>query len=150
MSFLPSGAAAFSDQGRQFESQVIAEVCKLLGIYKSCTTPYHPQSDGMVELFNRTLLNMLASTAEKHPFDWESQLRPLCLAYNTSVHPTTGYTPFYLMYGRQVPMPIDIMFGTPSFHTAFPSEYADDLCKRLEKACQQVWEQMGHQLDCRK
>ena len=73
----------------------------------------------MVELFNRTLLNMLASTAEKHLFDWESQLRPLCLAYNTSVHPTTGYTPFYLMYGRQVPMPIDIMFGTPSFHTAF-------------------------------
>ena len=83
----------------------------------------------MVELFNRTLLNMLASTAEKHLFDWESQLRPLCLAYNTSVHPTTGYTPFYLMYGRQVPMPIDTMFGTPSFHTPFPSEYADDLCK---------------------
>ena len=84
-----------SDQGRQFESQVIAEVCKLLGIHKSCMTPYHPQSDGMVERFNRTLLNMLATTAEKHPFDWESQLRPLCLAYNTSVHPTTGYSPFF-------------------------------------------------------
>ena len=139
-----------SDQGRQFESQVIAEVCKLLGIHKSCTTPYHPQSDGMVERFNRTLLNMLATTAEKHPFDWESQLRPLCLAYNTSVHPTTGYSPFYLMYGRQVRMPIDIMFGTPTPDTASPSEYADDLRKRLEKAYQQVREQMGHQLDRQK
>ena len=139
-----------SDQGRQFESQVIAEVCKLLGIHKSCTTPYHPQSDGMVERFNRTLLNMLATTAEKHPFDWESQLRPLCLAYNTSVHPTTGYSPFYLMYGRQVRMPTDIMFGTPTPDAASPSEYADDLRKRLEGAYQQVREQMGHQLDRQK
>ena len=52
-----------SDQGQQFESQVIAEVCKLLEIHKSCTTPYHPQSDGLVEWFNHTLLNMLATTA---------------------------------------------------------------------------------------
>ena len=51
-----------SDQRRQFESQVIAEVCKLFGIHKSCTTSYHPQSNSMVERFNRTLLNMLATT----------------------------------------------------------------------------------------
>ena len=57
-----------SDQGRQFESEVIAKVCKLLGIAKTRTTPCHPQSDGLVERFNRTLLSMLATAAEERPF----------------------------------------------------------------------------------
>ena len=58
-----------SDQGRQFESTVNAEVCKLMGIAKSRTTPYHPQYDGLVERFNRTLLAMLATTAQERPFE---------------------------------------------------------------------------------
>ncbi len=66
-----------SDQGRQFESELIAEVCKLLGIAKTRTTPYHPQSDGLVERFNRTLLSMLRTAAT---FEWEEHLRPLCMA----------------------------------------------------------------------
>ena len=89
-----------SDQGRNFESDIIAEVCKLLGVLKTRTTPYHPQSDGLVERCNRTLLNMLATAAQEKPFDWENHLRRLCIAYNTSVHPTTGYTPFFLMFGE--------------------------------------------------
>ncbi len=69
-----------SDQGRNFESDVIAEVCRLLGVVKTRTTPYPPQSDGLVERFNRTLLDMLATSVRERPFDWESQLRRLCLA----------------------------------------------------------------------
>ena len=101
----------------------------------------------LLERFNRTLLNMLATAATEHPFDWESHLRHLCMAYNSSVHPTTGYTPFHLMYGRQVWMPIDIMYGTLTPNPTSPSEYADDLRKRLESAYQKVREQMGHKLD---
>ena len=63
-----------SDQDRNFESDVIAEVCRLLGVVKTRTTPYHPQSDGLIERFNRTLLYMLATAARERPFDWESQL----------------------------------------------------------------------------
>ena len=58
-----------SDQGRKFESTIVTEVCKLLGIKKSRTTPYHPQSDGLVERFNRTLLDMLATAVNDHPFE---------------------------------------------------------------------------------
>lgn len=58
-----------SDQGRQFESQLIAEICKLLGIKKTHTTAYHPQSDGLVERFNRTLLGMLSTATRDNPFD---------------------------------------------------------------------------------
>ncbi len=55
-----------SDQGKQFESQLVAEVCKLLGITKTRTTPYHPQSDGLIERFNCTLLSMLKTAAADH------------------------------------------------------------------------------------
>lgn len=80
-------------------------MCKLLGVVKSRTTPYHPQSDGLVEKFNKMLLEMLAKADGEQPFEWEGHLRRLCLANNTSVHPTTGYFPFFLMFGRQVRMP---------------------------------------------
>ena len=58
-----------SDQGQQFESNLVMEVCKLLHINKTRTTPYHPQCDGLVERFNRTLLHMLATCTEDHPGD---------------------------------------------------------------------------------
>ena len=66
-----------SDQGRQFESEIIAHVCKLLNIEKSRTTPYHPQSDGLIERFNRSLIQMLSTCADQHPFDWEEHLPKL-------------------------------------------------------------------------
>ena len=141
-----------TDQGRQFESELLAEVCKLLGIDKTRTTPYHPQSDGLVERNNRTLLSMLATAAEETVFNWEEHLRPLCMAYNTSVHPTTGFTPFYLMFGRQARMPIDVMFGTPTDEDSHksPSQHAAELRKHLESAYRRVREQMGHQLERQK
>ena len=63
-----------SDQGSQFDSDLIAEVCKILNIRKSRTTPYHPQCDGLIERFNRTLLDMLATTCKDHPFDWADHI----------------------------------------------------------------------------
>ena len=129
---------------------MIAEVCRLLGVVKTRTTPYHPQSDGLVERFNRTLLDMLATAARERPFDWESQLRRLCLAYNTSTHPTTGETPFFLMFGRQVRMPIDIMYGNPTPQPSTVPQYVTDLRTRLEAAYRQVRERMSHKLERQK
>ena len=116
----------------------MAEVCKILGIAKSRTTPYHPQSDGLVERFNRTLLDMLATAATNYPFDWQ-HLCPLCMAYNTSVHTTTGYSPFYLMFGRQARMPINIAYGQlqPS-ETPSPAAYASELHRRLQDVYERV------------
>ena len=63
------------DQGRQFESLLLSEVCKLLGIQKLRTTAYHPQSDGLVERWNRTLLQSLSTMVEDHPEDWDECVR---------------------------------------------------------------------------
>ena len=69
-------------------------LCQLLQIDKYWTTTYHLLSDGLVERFNRTLTDMLATTAKEHPFEWERHLQKVCFAYNTSVHASTGQIPF--------------------------------------------------------
>ena len=61
-----------SDQGKQFELELVEEVCKLLGILKTRTTPYHPQLDGLIERFNRMLLSTLGTVASENPFNFES------------------------------------------------------------------------------
>ena len=81
-----------SDQGRQFESKLVGEICKLLGIVKSRTTPYHPQGNGLVERFNHTLVDMLSTVSKDHPFLWENHIRAVCMAYNTSVQASTGFS----------------------------------------------------------
>ena len=76
-----------SDQGRQFESLLIQEICKLLKIKKTRTFPYHPQCDELVERFNRTLLNMLAVSAKNYPSTWENYLRTMfCIQYERSAY----------------------------------------------------------------
>ena len=133
-----------SDQGRNFESAIVTETCRLLGIEKSRTTPYHPQSDGLVERFNRTLLDMLATAVGDRPFEWETHLRRMCYAYNTSVHPTTGFSPFQLMFGREARMPVDIMLGTTnSAETTLP-QYVTRLRTSLETMYGYVRDHMEH------
>ena len=63
-----------TDQGKNFESTLISDLCKLLGIVKTRTTPYHLQSDGMIERFNRTLLGMLSSGILEEERNWEQIL----------------------------------------------------------------------------
>ena len=102
-----------TDQGRNFESKLIYEVCALLGIEKTRTSPYHPQSNGMVERFNKTLLDMLSSTAANEN-DWDLVLPSFMLAYWTSVHRTTKHTPFQLMFGREAKLPVDVISHSKS------------------------------------
>ena len=128
----------------------MAEVCQLLGIDKSRTTPYHPQSDGLVERYNRTLLSMLGTAASDNPFHWEDHLRPLCMAYNTSINPTTGYSPFFLMFGRQARMPIDVIYGSPNTEPSSSLEHVANLRRRLKVAYEKVRERMGDKLDRQK
>ena len=76
--------AIHSDQGRNFESVVFAEMCNLLGVHKTRTTPLHPQSDGMVERFNQTLEAQLSKFVNDHHSDWDECVPLLLMAYRTS------------------------------------------------------------------
>ena len=97
-----------SDQGREFENKVMHELCILGGSHKTKTTPYHPESDGQVERFNRTLLMMLAMFASEHRDDWDDLLPPVMMAYQLSVHESTGFSPYRLMFGEECMLPLDI------------------------------------------
>uniref|UniRef100_A0A146QJK2 Pol polyprotein n=1 Tax=Fundulus heteroclitus TaxID=8078 RepID=A0A146QJK2_FUNHE len=100
-----------TDQGRNFESSLFRNVCRLLQITKTRTTPYHPSSNGQVERFNRTLLQMLRCYVDRNQKNWDEQLPLLTAAYRSSQHMVTGFTPNRLMLGREVHQPHDIQCG---------------------------------------
>jgi transposase InsO family protein len=96
-----------SDCGSQFTSNLMKSVCKILGIHKVYTTPYHPQTDGTVERYNRSLLSMLKKFIHDRQSEWPMFISLVCFAYNTSVHASTGYTPYFLEHGREASLPSD-------------------------------------------
>ena len=100
-----------SDQGRNFESQLIADLCKLAKVKKIRTSPYHPMTNGQCERFNRTLCDMLGTLETKEKADWKAFLHTLTHAYNCTRNSSTGFSPFYLMFGRHPRLPVDVAFG---------------------------------------
>ena len=95
------------DQGKEFNSGLFKELHRLAGVKLSNTTPYHPEGDGKVERFNRTLINMLRSIPESQKKNWKAYLPKLMFAYNSTVNKSTGFSPFYLLFGRDSLLPID-------------------------------------------
>ena len=139
-----------SDQGKQFESKFLEEICQILQIKKARTTPYHRQCDGQVERFNRTLLHMLSTTVKDHPFDWEEQLPKVCMAYKISIHSSTGFSPFFPMFGRQPNLPIDLVYPVHSKAPTTVNDYAQNVRADLKTAFQLVREKLQKSHEHRK
>ena len=94
-----------SDQGKEFDNAMIHKLSELLGTVKTKTTPYHPRSDGLVERFNKTLLAMLAMFVSQEHDNWDDLLPFMMLAYSTTVHTTTGFTPYRLVFRDECNLP---------------------------------------------
>lgn len=126
-----------TDQGTDFESKLIKELCEVAGIKKLRTTPYHPRSNP-VERFNRTLLNMLGTLEAKQKTKWKEYVKPLVHAYNCTRNDVTGFTPYELMFGRSPRLPVDLAFGLPVKENSSKShsQYVDNLKTRLEESYQ--------------
>ncbi|GBM57276.1 Transposon Ty3-I Gag-Pol polyprotein [Araneus ventricosus] len=121
-----------SYQGTNFNSALFTELCKLLGILKTRTTALHSESDGMVERFNRTILNHLSLFVSRNQTDWDTHLPLFLLTYRSAEHAVTGLTPAEMLFGRTLRLPCDILFGRPSETPSSPNEYMKNLEARLE------------------
>ncbi|MDI9312425.1 MAG: RNase H-like domain-containing protein [Limnohabitans sp.] len=122
-----------SDRGTQFLSEVVENILLIFGIVHRKTSGYHPQTNGQTEKFNETLANMLSMYCNSKQQDWDLFVELVIFAYNTSIHSTTRYSPFYLVYGRDVKFPMDSLFDkTNTLGIENPEEYGKILAKEVD------------------
>ena len=140
-----------SDQGPSFVSELIAEFLQLSGVRKSHTTPYHPMGNGCVERFNRTLGCMIRALPPESKLDWPRRLQTLTFMYNCTAHETTGYAPFYLMFGRVPRLPVDMLFGNVlsdpdvSSFGKYVTKLSEDLREAMQIAQEHAKKEQGRQ-----
>ena len=100
-----------TDQGRNFESELIENLCQVAGVKKLRTSPYHPKTNGQCEHFNSILLNMLGTLTPEQKKDWKSHVPALVHAYNCTKNAATGFSLNYLLFGREPRLPVHVEFG---------------------------------------
>ena len=107
------------DQGKSFENNLFQELCSLAQVKKLCTSPYHPETNGQCECFNATLIStynstyMLGTLPTHAKKNWQEWVATLTHAYNCTMSPVTGFSPYFLMFGRTPKLPLDIDLGIP-------------------------------------
>ena len=121
-----------SDQGRNFESSLVRELCKLYGIEKTHTTPYYPQGNGQTERFNRTLCSMIRSLEPDRRRKWPGLIHQLVFLYNCTPHGTTGLSPYRLLYGREPHTPLDQLIGNGQAN--WDEDFVTEHSKSLQQA----------------
>jgi len=121
--------AILTDRGKEVDGHLMAEVCRLLDIDKQRTTAYKASTNAAIERFHRTLNSMMGRVVNEHQRDWDALLPYVMAAFRSSVHEATHYTPNYLMLGREVRAPVDIVYGSPP--STCPASY-DDYASELE------------------
>jgi hypothetical protein len=119
-----------SDQGTEVDSSVMKELCRLLDIEKMHTTTYHPACNAQVERFHRTFNSMMAKVMEEDQSNWDRYIPYVLAAYRSTQHDSTGYSPNYLMLGREVRAGIDVVYGT--MPEAMPTDH-DSYVEEVEK-----------------
>jgi hypothetical protein len=123
-----------TDQGRNFEAEIMRQIFLLLGVEKLRTSAYHPQTDGQVERFNRTIKGILTAYVNKDHNDWDVHLPLALFAYRNSVHSSSGVSPFRAVYGREASTPL-VMTGT---QTEAKEQFISNYCDELEKTLKDV------------
>ena len=101
------------DQGTNFGSKVVLEVCRLFGIHKTRTTPYHQRSDGFIERSFRTLGQCLKAAGRETKQEWDELVALILMSYRATPQVSTGVTPNMMMLGRQTQLPVQAMYRTP-------------------------------------
>ena len=124
-----------TDQGRNFTSQLFTDLCKMLEATKTRTTPYRPSANGQVERYNQLILSYIRCQLEGEDCRWDEFLSPLGMSLRATINRNTGFTPNALQLGREIDLPLDIMFDLESKPTwSSSAEYVRELNAKLRQA----------------
>ena len=124
-----------SDRAKNFTSELIADINEILGVDHRLTTPYHPQCNGQVEIYNKSIANMLSHFVKENHKDWPRYV-PFCqLAHNSSKHTALQVSPSALLMCREMRLPYDLTKPTPTIHTQPDDNYVAKLHERMTE----VW-----------
>ena len=99
------------DQGQNFKSQLVTDLCKLIGMWKIWTSPYHLQTNSQCERFNSTLINILGTSPKDKKSEWKNHIGTLVHDYNCTQNSATGFSTYQLMYGSQPHLPVEVTLG---------------------------------------
>jgi hypothetical protein len=124
-----------SDNGTEFVNKILAHISAIYQVKHVTTTGYHPQANGLVEQHNQTLKNQLKAFTNAQQSDWDVHLDIVQFAYNTTVHNVTGFSPHFMVYGREAKQPHESWIGKFTKVTSLP-QYVNALVKTL----QTVWQ----------
>lgn len=132
-----------SDNAKELDGELMREICKLLDIEKIKTTVYKPSTNAAVERFHRTLNSIIGKLVEDDR-DWDITLPYVMAAYRSSVHEATGYSPNYLILGREVRNPVDLVYDAPEKDSQVTYEnYCEEVQNRFQEAYTRVREHLG-------
>ena len=124
-----------SDQGTNYEGKIIADLCHMLDIRKTRTSPGRPQGNGQTERFNRTLIRMVKCFLKGEQTHWDRHLGCLAGAYRQSRHDSTGMTPNLMMLGREVRSTAELWFGVNKKQgDRPPTMYVQEIREKLQHA----------------
>src|SRR6267154_2223616 len=147
-----------SDRGKEFECSILKELCRLLNIDKLRTTAYKPSTNGAIERMHRTMNSMLPKVVAENQRDWDEKLPMVMAAYRASPHEATGFSPNYLVFGRENRAPVDILYDAPAdnYRPGTYDEYAELKVDQMRQAFNLVRKHLGvsagrmkHQYDMR-
>ena len=126
-----------SDRDTRFTSSFWKEICRSMGTSLAMSSGYHPQTDGETERANRSIEEMLRAYLGRRQIDWDERLGMVEYGYNNSVHSSSGYTPFYLCYGRHPLSPVQLLSQVESKNAT-----ADAFLRQLEEDVTHAVEQL--------
>ncbi len=121
-----------SDQGRNFESSLFKEVCRVLQINKSRTTAYRPSANGQAERMNRTLMSAVRCFVDECKDEWDEYIPLITSAIRSSVNRNTGFTPNHLMLGRELNTPAEMLLPDPLGQPKSSDVFARDLEEKMQ------------------
>ena len=135
-----------SDNGKEFDNSILKELCRLLEIDKLRTTVYKASTNGAVERLHRTMNSMLGKVIDTNQRNWDEFLPSVMAAYRASRHEATGFTPNFLVFGRENTAPLDVVFGVPESDRPYYEtydDYAEHKMEVMRKAYALAREQLG-------